>query len=44
MMRVVSDHDASEIAEKLQAIDARGFGTKVSIGTYDRDLMSPHTP
>ena len=44
MMRVVSDHDASEIAEKLQAIDAKGFGTKISVGTYDRDLMSPHTP
>ena len=44
MMRVVSDADASEIAEKLQALDAKGFGTKVSIGTYDRDLLSPQTP
>ena len=43
MMRMVSDQDASEIAEKLHAIDAKGFGTKASLGTHDNGMLSPHT-
>ena len=34
-MQALSDRDASEVAEKLQAVDLKGFGTKGSIVTND---------
>ena len=36
-MRGFSSHDASEIAEKLHAIDYKGFGPKASVVTNDLD-------
>ena len=36
-MRGFSSHDASEIAEKLHAIDYKGFGPKGSVVTNDLD-------
>ena len=35
VMKVLSDRDASEVAEKLNAVDFKGFGTKGSIATND---------
>ena len=37
LMRGFSSHDASEIAEKLHAIDYKGFGPKASVVTNDLD-------